>query len=342
MSSAGKRSIASVVGVVIGVAGLVFIGVRISRDWDQLVDTMRSADIAWLVVALVCGLASMTVIAVNWLSLIARRGHHAPWSKGLSWFFTGQLGKYVPGGIWPVVGQAELASRTGPDRRSTYLATASSMTTTLLGAATVAAVSGLASPNDRRLTGALIALALAVGIAALALRKVRATLSRMASGVARRPVELPDAKVVAIYTLRHVPVWLLWAAMTICVFVALGGDLDAGLALDFVFASSLSWIVGFVVIGVPGGIGVRETVFVSLMTTPIGATLALSVAVTSRLLTVVVDLLGAVGAVLLSRFSRSTGPVRSPGNGATEEAGDPDPVLQRGSDPAPDGGRPPA
>ena len=82
----------------------------------------------------------MTVIAVNWLSLIRRRGHDAPHGRGLSWFFTGQLGKYVPGGIWPVVGQAELAGRGGADRRSSYLATVSSMAFTLLAAITVAAI----------------------------------------------------------------------------------------------------------------------------------------------------------------------------------------------------------
>ncbi len=163
MSTPAQRSLAGIVGLAIGVAGLAFVGIRIARDWDQIVETMRSANPAWLVAAVVAGLVSMTLIAVNWLSLIARRGHATSLSTGLSWFFVGQLGKYVPGGIWPVVGQAELASRAGPDRRSTYLATASSMITTLLGAVAVAAVSGLVSPYDRWVTAALIGLGLTVG-----------------------------------------------------------------------------------------------------------------------------------------------------------------------------------
>ena len=337
MSTPAQRSLAGIVGLAIGVAGLAFVGIRIARDWDQIVETMRSANPAWLVAAVVAGLVSMTLIAVNWLSLIARRGHATSLSTGLSWFFVGQLGKYVPGGIWPVVGQAELASRAGPDRRSTYLATASSMITTLLGAVAVAAVSGLVSPYDRWITAALIGLGLTVGFASLALPPVRNALGRSASAIARRPVDLPDARVVAVYTVRHVPVWVMYGAMNICVFVALGGSIDTGLAVDLVFASALSWIVGFVVIGVPGGIGVRESVFVGLMTGPIGATLALSVAVTSRLVTVVVDLTGAIAAATLSRVTRSSASVRSPFDVATDEAGDPDSVLQRGSDVAADG-----
>ena len=339
MSTSARRSLAGIVGLAVGIAGLAFVGIRIARDWDQIVETMRSANPAWLFAAVVAGLVSMTLIAVNWLSLIERRGHATSLSTGLSWFFVGQLGKYVPGGIWPVVGQAELASRAGPDRRSTYLATASSMTTMLLGAVTVAAVSGLASPYDRWVTAALIGLGLAVGFGALGLPQLRTGLGRLASAISRRPVELPDARVVGVYTLRHVPVWVMYGAMNICVVIALGGSIDAGLAVDLVFASSLSWIVGFVVIGVPGGLGVRETVFVGLMTGPLGATLALSVAVTSRLVTVVVDLTGAIAAAMLSRFTRSvvTTSVRSPFDVATAEAGDPDSLLQRGSDTAADG-----
>ena len=147
MSNSARRSVAGIVGLAVGIAGIAFVGIRIARDWDQIVETMRSAELGWLVAAVVAGLVSMTLIAVNWLSLIARRGHATSLSAGLSWFFVGQLGKYVPGGIWPVVGQAELASRAGPDRRSTYLATASSMTTMLLGAVTVAAATGLVSPT---------------------------------------------------------------------------------------------------------------------------------------------------------------------------------------------------
>ena len=198
MSTPARRSLASIVGLAIGVAGLAFVGIRIARDWDQIVETMRSANPAWLFAAVVAGLVSMTLIAVNWLSLIARRGHATSLSTGLSWFFVGQLGKYVPGGIWPVVGQAELASRAGPDRRSTYLATASSMIIRRCsGRLTVAAVSGLVSPYDRRITAALIGLGLTVGFGSLALPPVRTALGRSASAITRRPVDLPDARVVA-------------------------------------------------------------------------------------------------------------------------------------------------
>jgi hypothetical protein len=291
----------------------------------------------------------MALIGINWLALIRRRGHGAPRRRGMSWFFTGQLGKYVPGGIWPVVGQAELAGRGGADRRDSYLATVSSMAFTLLGAIAVAAVSGLASPYDRRFTAGLLAVGIVVALASLVSPRLRAVLGRLLSSVSRGRLELPAGSVVALFTLRHVPVWLMFGVMNICVFLALGGDADPawgiGLAVDLVFASALSWIVGFVVIGVPGGIGVRESVFVALMTGPIGATLALSVAVAGRLVTIAVDLLGAAVAAAVARVSHApvtVVSVRSAPDVSTDEADHPDSLLQRGGDVAADGGRPPA
>ena len=78
MSTVTRRSLAGIVGLAVGIAGLAFVGIRIARDWDQIVETMRSANPAWLFAAVVAGLVSMTLIAVNWLSLIERRAALTP------------------------------------------------------------------------------------------------------------------------------------------------------------------------------------------------------------------------------------------------------------------------
>src|SRR5688572_32489206 len=38
----------------------------------------------------------------------------------LHWYFLGQLGKYVPGTLWPVVGRSEMARRGGVPRPAAY------------------------------------------------------------------------------------------------------------------------------------------------------------------------------------------------------------------------------
>ena len=105
-----RSRLVNLIGIAIGVAGLAFVAVRIVRDRDAIADAIESSDPVWLVVAVLCGLAAMTLLGVNWLLIVRHGGAPAPWRRGLYWFFVGQLGKYVPGGIWPIVGPG----RTGP------------------------------------------------------------------------------------------------------------------------------------------------------------------------------------------------------------------------------------
>ena len=296
-----RSRLANLVGMAIGVLGIAFVVVRIVRDRTEIADALSSANLAWLGVGGATGLAAMALIGANWLLILRRSNAVAPWRRGMSWFFVGQLGKYVPGGIWPVVGQAELARRGGTTRGTAYSSTAMSMVATFLGAATVAAATGLIAPTDGRLLPAAITMALLAGIAILTIPSVRSTLDRLTHRVTRRELRLPDTQWFIVLVLRHVPVWLFFAGMSVFSVVALGVDLDAELVIELIFVTCISWMAGFVIVGVPGGIGVREAIFIAMTTAPLGAGVAVSAAVLSRVVSIAVDLGGAALSVAIAR-----------------------------------------
>jgi glycosyltransferase 2 family protein len=296
--------VVNVIGVAIGVAGLAFMAVQIARERDDIADALASADFGWLVVALVSGLAAMTLLGLNLLAIVRDRGLPAPRRRGLAWFFVGQLGKYVPGGIWPVVGQAELARRDGTPRSAAYWSTAMSMVATLLGALVVAAVSGLVAPAGSRLLPALIAVGLVGGFLGLAAPALREAAHGLAGRITSRELRLPEPGWMLRVVGRYLPVWVLFAGMNIFSVMALRERLDAELVVTLVYATCISWAAGFVIVGLPGGLGVREAVFVSIMTAPLGAGVAVSVAVVSRVVSIAVDLLGAGLSVPIGRTGR--------------------------------------
>lgn len=307
-----RSRLVNLVGIIIGVAGIAFVTRRIVRDRSDIAEALSSAEVGWLVVGGVSGLIAMSLIGVNWLLIMRRAGGPAPWRPGLSWFFVGQLGKYVPGGIWPIVGQAELAHRGATPRSAAYFSTAMSMVATFLGAATVAAASGLISPTGSRWFPAAIAATLVVAFAALATPAARSTVHDLARRATRRDLRLPAPRWFAFLVVRHVPVWLAFSGMNVFAVVAVDVDLDVGLVVQLVFVTCISWMAGFVVVGVPGGIGVRETIFISMTTASLGAGVAVSVAVLSRVVSVVVDLVGAAVSVPVARSAPATGPIAEP------------------------------
>ena len=226
-----RSKLINVVGIAIGVAGIAFVARRIVRDRSEIADALSSADLAWLVVGGIAGLFAMGLIGVNWLLILRHAGATAPWRRGMSWFFVGQLGKYVPGGIWPIVGQAELAHRGNTPRRAAYSSTALSMVATFLGAATVAAISGLISPSDGRLLPVAIAMGLVLAFGVLVIPAARSMLDRLAERVTRKQLRLPAPSWFTLLVVRHLPVWVSFAGMNIFAVAALGSDLDASTKL---------------------------------------------------------------------------------------------------------------
>ena len=104
-------------------------------------------------------------------------------------------------------------------------------------------------------------------------------------------LRLPEPRWFVLLVARHLPVWLAFAGMNIFAVVALGVDVDGSLVIELIFVTCVSWMAGFVVVGVPGGIGVRETIFISMTTATLGAGVAVSAAVLSRVVSIAVDLL---------------------------------------------------
>ena len=295
------KRLLNLAGIAIGVAGLAFVVARVARDRDEIADALADARPGGLLIAFVAGLAAMTLLGANWLVILRDGGVRAPWRRGLAWFFVGQLGKYVPGGIWPIVGQSELATRDGATRTVAYRSTALSMVATLLGAVAVAALAGLIAPSGTRTVPALLAMGLIVTMGSLAIAPIRRHLHRLSDRVTSRELRLPDGAWFAGIVARYVPMWVLYSVMTVGSAHALGASLDAELAVTLIYAACLSWMAGFVIIGLPGGLGVREAVLISMLTGPLGAGVAVSTALISRIVSIGVDLAGAALAVAIAR-----------------------------------------
>jgi uncharacterized membrane protein YbhN (UPF0104 family) len=82
-------------------------------------------------------------------------------------------------------------------------------------------------------------------------------------------------------------------------FVALTFAPDAPLTV-ITFAGILSWVAGFLVLFVPGGIGVREAVFTAIASVALAPHVAATVAVVSRLVFLAADAIGAAGAAAVA------------------------------------------
>lgn len=318
------RRVATIVLPALAGALLVRTALAGRHDLGHLIDHPR-----WGLLAAMLGAAAfaMVWIAAQWEQVMRAMHHGLGTGRAVAVYFVGEIGKYLPGGIWPVVGRAELATRqvvgvsmvsaqtvsahtvSAPvdapvDRATSYLGVLMSLAYLFLagllcaGAAAGLALShGLGSPAPL-----LLLLLLPVGLGCLhpgvAGRLVAAVAGRFRRSDAP-PLVFPAWRTSVGLVLRYVPAWA--GVMAASWFAAQALDARPGVAL-LALAACLGWVAGFLVLPAPGGIGAREAVFAAVLGTSVAPGRAAAVATLARLAFVAVDAGGAaLSALWLAR-----------------------------------------
>lgn len=298
MNTKRLAALSTVIGLAIAAAGAVFVVRAIVDGYDSSRDAIADARAGWLVASFPVAFAGMTLVGVPWRRSMRLLGADPSMRDTLRWYFLGQLGKYVPGTLWPIVGRAELARRGGVNRPSAYGSVVLTLGATYLAAMFVV-IGFLPFAGDN---GAgdqwWVLLLLPLGLAVLH-PAVLGWGKRLVERTVRRPIEvvIPAWGDSVALVLRHAPAWFFIGTATW--LVARAFDPSAGWS-ELMVPGVLSWIIGFVVVPVPGGIGVREAAFTAAAASLDGG-IGATVAVVSRLIFMLVDATGALLASLLSR-----------------------------------------
>lgn len=277
-------------GVAIGVVCVGFVVQRLTSQWSEVRDQVANASPGWLAAALVLAGAGMTWIAVAWRRAIALSGPPPRRRHAVAWYYAGEIGKYVPGGVWPVLGRGELARRGGVPRDRAYPSVGLSLVSLYLAALGVAAALvplDLAEQSESPAGLALLGL-LPVGLMALHPRVLAWARDQMVRLTGRGSgIVIPPWRATIGLVASYAPAWLFITAATWCTARALVPDPSV---LRIGIATTLSWTAGFAAVPVPAGAGVREAVFVASSGLPPG--LGATVAIGSRLAFLLVDVLG--------------------------------------------------
>jgi len=293
-SRSRRRTLLQIGGLVLTVAALVFITLEMIEVWPDLVEVARDADWRWLLVSLLVFLAAEVAFALSWPACLRLLDHPIDRREGAAAFLVTQTAKFVPGSVWQAVGRFGAAERLGLPRRVTG-ASLLVETAGLVGAALVLGGS-TGAVGDTLLDAWEVSAGMATLASACA---VVVGLAGIAAGgvLARRLFDGTTATPVVVVALWQAGVWLGWGLGAAALAVAV--DAPAGAVVG---AFAFSWVCGFVVIGAPAGLGVREVVMSAALAPSMAEADALAVTIGSRAIWIVVQLgCAAAGAALLVR-----------------------------------------
>jgi uncharacterized membrane protein YbhN (UPF0104 family) len=298
------RPLLRVGGILIGLLAISLCLRTIAGEWHEIRHAIATADPLLMLLGLLGSVAGMSFLAVLWRSALIAFGERISFRHALAWYFAGELGKYLPGGVWQVVGRGELAVRGGVRRSVGYASTLVSMVVMCIAAAVVCGVLAPLLAMDGNGFGweILLLLLIPLGVVAVHPRvfgRVLGLVERLSKG--RLKLDPPPWPVMLRLIITGTPTWFLVGGASVAVTAALGYDQNPA---RIAFAAVTAWIVGFLAIPVPAGAGIRELVFVAVCGLAAGP--ATAVAALARILLLITDAAGGAAGLSAAR-SRPSG-----------------------------------
>ncbi|NQU76727.1 MAG: flippase-like domain-containing protein [Planctomycetes bacterium] len=282
MDSAKTRKVLVWIGQTILAALLIgFVGRSVFSNWTEL----GTLDVTFRIRPLWILSAALTVWLTYGLLIEAWRRILLGWNQTLDFFpatriwCLSNLGRYLPGKVWSIAALAVLAQRAGV---AGWAAAGSAVVMQAIAIGTGALVVSAAAPGAATplaLAGALCLAGCVVGV--LVWEPMVERLGRLARpNMEFRALPVRTAILATVVTLTS---WIAYGMAFWMLAKGIFGNTDlSAFQATGVFAAG--YIVGLLALFAPGGVGVRELVFVALLAPILGSGGALALSIAARLL----------------------------------------------------------
>src|SRR6478735_7647411 len=298
-----RKKILTVLRVAIALITLAAVVYAVVHNWADVsvhLDKISWTTFLWSTLA--AGIGTWLTM-IGWKTLLRVLGsdlHPAP-ASGV--YFVGQLGKYLPGSLWSVLVQADIASHLKVPRRRTAVTGLLALGLSLLTGLLVGLPAAFLLRSDSSGFDWWLLLAIPILVVLCVPRLLNAVIDRTLRTLKREPLERGLStgavlRAVAIF----ISVWIAFGVHTLLLARAVAGD---GAHPDLTTAAmtgyALSVSLGMLTIVLPAGLGAREGLLTLILSTAMPTPAAAAVAIMSRFIVTIVDVLAALGGWLYAR-----------------------------------------
>jgi uncharacterized membrane protein YbhN (UPF0104 family) len=285
------------------VATVCFLTIAVVNERSRIGPRLSQITPESLAVGLLATVAGLLATMLSWRTVVGDLGSKLSLRAAARVFFAGQLGKYMPGSVWPVLMQMELGVQMNVPRALSVAATMVQIGLTV-ATGTLLVIVLLpfiikGAPADIVVWLPVVAILLAVALHP----RVANPMLRTAFKVCR--IEWSDyalsGRGILISSFWQIVAWMLLAVPVILLSRDVGSP-GARIIAVGAGAFALSWIAGFLIVVAPAGAGVREGVMTAILSVIISPASALTVALVSRLIMTAGDvLLGGAAIAFIGR-----------------------------------------
>jgi len=298
------------VKIVLTLVIFYFLFREVSRHWEDVKTYDWQVDWGCLVLSVLVGLITFVIMSSNWRRIIAGFGHRVSLLKSFRIFYLSDMGRYIPGKIWPLLGILYLTRKEGiPPEEATasfvlvqLFAIPASFLVFVLAVQVeplllVDQVAILGDKSAYIASGAMLLLSTAI---VLWPQKLLAFGNVVLRRLSRPEITFAlDKRVALRIFLGYSLGWFCYGIAFFLFLRAVTGQVGIGLiAAAGIF--NAAYQIGYMTLIAPGGFGPREYIM-GLMLVPFLGPVALTVAIVARLWAVVVEITAALIALAIRR-----------------------------------------
>lgn len=293
---------------VVVLAVVLYVGYQLIRGWPEVVRTL--AVLPWPRLVLSCAAVTGGVLLgpVIWRAMVTDVGEPVPVPDAAKIYLVGQLGKYVPGSVMAFVMQVELARTVGVSRTRGMTA---SVLTAGIAVVTSLLTGALAIPAFLHSQPRLLwlFLLLPIGLVLIHPSVLTTVINRLLALLRRGPLARRLSwRAISVATGVSLLTYVLYGAHLYALLGALPHERNSAGGIVFLLCVGgigLAMTAGLVAFILPSGIGAREVVIVAALGAVVPYGQALALAVVSRLMFTVVELVTAGVAAAFAQWSRA-------------------------------------
>lgn len=245
---------------------LAFWAQTLASSWQELSGFSWQVSWPWLLASLAVLVVQMVLLAVIWWRALWLMGAQVHWRLAASIWLKTQIARYVPGGIWDIAGRLALGRQAGVSLRAMSASIVLEMALQVLSASIFMVIALLMRADAQASVYLPLAALLLLGSALILAPPVFRRLVNWGLHLLRREpleIQLTYRDMLLLFGARLAAHLMLGVGFVL--FARGVTEISWPQAQLMVAAYVASWLVGYLAVVVPMGIGVREGVLALLL-----------------------------------------------------------------------------
>jgi uncharacterized membrane protein YbhN (UPF0104 family) len=261
-----------------------FLGRSVYRNWDDVRHYDWQFNSPYVILSLILLLSALGLMVFLWRSILMKMNHTLPFKKAWRIWFVSNLGRYVPGKVWQILGMVYLCEREGIPKVATTTSVLLAQAWSILSAFILMGVYVLvagpqAFPRMSILLIALVPLGFVLVYPPILEKLINRLLVLLKKEPLRLSMSFGDSLA---FLAKYFLSWIVYGvAFSLFIFSIQAVPLTTVPAFICIFAAS--YTLGFLFLLVPGGLGVREGLIAALLSASMPLHIATIISLLSRL-----------------------------------------------------------